>query len=105
MNPATQLKQNKQFKLLPAKGKVIVRRSAVEETTKGGLYIPDPAKPQTQTGTVIASHPENMYQVNDYLLFGLYAGTEVKLNDEVLLILSEREEDSHIFSKLVSEGE
>ena len=73
----------------PAKGTLLIRRTAEETTTASGLVIPDAAKEKPQEGVIVASHSDNTYQSHERVLFGKYAGTDIKLNDEVLLLLSE----------------
>jgi len=77
---------------------VIVKRIQEEERTKGGIIIPDTAKEKPQEGEVIAVGPgrrENGKLIaldvkeGDRVLFGKYAGTEIKLNGEEHLILRE----------------
>src|SRR5580658_4849297 len=88
-------------KLTPLHDRIVVRRVAEEETTRGGLIIPDTAKDKPQEGEVISigkgkSNDEGKVrpldvQPGDRILFGKYAGTEVKLNGEDLLIMREEE--------------
>jgi len=83
----------------PLHDRVIVKRLAGEEVTKGGIIIPESAKEKPLEGLVEAAGPgkrdENGKQValdvkkGDKVLFGKYAGTEVKINDEEMVILRE----------------
>ncbi len=82
----------------PLHDRVIVKRIQEEEKTKGGIIIPDTAKEKPQEGEVIAVGPgrrENGKVIaldvkeGDRVLFGKYAGTEIKLNGEEHLILRE----------------
>jgi chaperonin GroES len=76
-----------------------VRRIEEEEQMRGGLYIPDTAKEKPQEGEVIAVGNGKLLEngtkigldvkVGDRVLFGKYAGTEVKLDGEEYLILRE----------------
>lgn len=89
------------MKIRPLQDRVIVKRVAEEEKTKGGILIPDTAKEKPQEGKVIAVGNgkilENGTKVTpevkkgDRILFGKYSGTEIKLDGEEHLIL--REED------------
>ena len=72
------------MKIRPLQDRVIVQRIEEEEKTKGGLIIPDTAKEKPQEGKIIAV-------VNDRVLFGKYAGTEINIDGEEHLIM--REED------------
>ena len=87
-------------KIRPLHDRVIVKRIAEEEKTKGGIIIPDTAKEKPQEGQVIAvgagRHEDGKVipmdvKAGDKILFGKYSGTEIKLNGEDHLIM--REED------------
>ncbi|MEI9949799.1 MAG: co-chaperone GroES [Pseudomonadota bacterium] len=83
----------------PLQDRVIVRRVKEEERTKGGIIIPDSAKEKPAEGQVIAVGSGKVLsdgtlrgldiKAGDRVLFGKYAGTEVKLNGEEHLILRE----------------
>ena len=83
----------------PLHDRVIVKRLEGEQVTKGGIIIPESAKEKPLEGLVEAVGPgkrdENGKQValdvkaGDKVLFGKYAGTEVKINDEEMVILRE----------------
>ena len=86
------------IKIRPLHDRVIVKRIAEEETTKGGIIIPDTAKEKPQEGKVIAvgqgKHDDGKVvpldvKAGDKILFGKYAGTEIKLGGEDHLILRE----------------
>jgi chaperonin GroES len=90
------------MKLKPLGDRVVVQAAEAEEQTKSGLYIPDSAKEKPQKGTVIAvgdgRWDENgtkriPLDVNDgdTILYSKYGGTEIKLDGEDFLILSERD--------------
>ncbi len=85
-------------KIRPLQDRVIVKRVAEEEKTKGGIIIPDTAKEKPIEGEVIAVGPgkledgkriELTVKTGDRVLFGKYAGTEVKLEGVEHLILRE----------------
>jgi chaperonin GroES len=85
-------------KIRPLQDRVIVKRTDEAEQMRGGLYIPDTAKEKPQEGEVIAAGPgkvengnriELTVKVGDKVLFGKYAGTEVKLDGEEYLIMRE----------------
>ena len=86
-------------KFRPLHDRVVVRRIAAEEKTKGGIIIPDTAKEKPQEGEVIAVGPggrdENGklipidLKAGNRVLFGKWSGTEVKLDGEELLIMKE----------------
>ena len=87
------------MKIRPLQDRVIVKRVKEEEKTKGGIIIPDTAKEKPIEGEVIAvgtgkvlddgkiRKPE--VKEGDRVLFGKYAGTEVKIEGEEHLILRE----------------
>jgi len=87
--------------LQPLGDRLVVRPSDREETTKSGIVIPDTAKEKPQRGTVIAVGQGRRdddgnriamdVEVGNEVLFAKYAGTEFKLEDEDLLILSEKD--------------
>ena len=88
-------------KLTPLHDRIIVRRIEGAETTRGGIIIPDTAKDKPQEGEVIAvgagkSNDEGKVfplavKPGDRILFGKYAGNEMKIDDEELLIMKEEE--------------
>ena len=88
-------------KLQPLGDRVVVKPAEREETTKSGLVLPDTAKEKPQRGTIIAVGQGRRdddgdripmdVEVGDEILFAKYAGTEFKLEDEDLLILSEKD--------------
>lgn len=85
----------------PLQDRIIVKRLAEEEKTKGGIIIPDTAKEKPLEGSVIAVGNGRILEdgkvraidvkKGDKILFGKYAGTEIKIDGEEHLIL--REED------------
>src|SRR5574337_299922 len=89
------------MKIRPLQDRVIVKRIAEEEKTKGGIIIPDTAKEKPQEGKVIAVGKGKVNEggklipldvkVGDRILFGKYSGSEIKLEGEEHLIM--REED------------
>jgi chaperonin GroES len=86
--------------LTPLHDRVVVRRIEEKESVKGGIIIPDSAKEKQQEGEIIAvgSGKREKGEVipldvkpGDRVLFGKYSGTEIKIEDEELLILREEE--------------
>jgi chaperonin GroES len=83
----------------PLHDRVIARRVDAEEKTTGGIIIPDTAKEKPIQGEVIAVGPGARdesgrlvpmdVRVGDIVLFGKWAGTEVKLDGEEVLVLKE----------------
>ncbi|MCG8337150.1 MAG: co-chaperone GroES [Proteobacteria bacterium] len=87
------------MKIKPLHDRVIVRRSDAEEKTASGIIIPDTAKEKPQEGVVVAVGtgirkedgtvlPLDVKE-NDKVLFGKYAGTEIKIDGEELLMMKE----------------
>lgn len=89
------------MKFRPLQDRVLIKRVAEEEKTKGGIIIPDTAKEKPVEGEVVAigsGHVNKDGKVRplelkkgDRILFGKYSGTEVKLEGQEHLIM--REED------------
>ena len=86
--------------LKPLHDRVIVKRIEEKETVKGGIIIPDTAKEKPQEGEVIAVGAGKRekgelipldVKAGDRVLFGKYSGTEIKIEDQELLILREEE--------------
>lgn len=85
-------------KIKPLGNRVVVKRSAAQ-TSKGGILLPETAKEKPREGEVVAVGPGKVgengqrevlsVKLGDKVLFGSYAGTEVKHDDEDYLILSE----------------
>ena len=83
----------------PLHDRVLVRRVTAEEKTAGGIIIPDTAKEKPQEGEVVAVGPGTLndkgelrpldVKAGDRILFGKWSGTEVKLDNEELLIMKE----------------
>jgi chaperonin GroES len=91
--------EKKNMKLVPVGEKIVVKRIEAEEITSGGIVLPDSAKKRPRQGRVLSVGDGHLlpdgtrapHQVGegDRILFGDYAGSEVKVNGEELLIMSE----------------
>jgi chaperonin GroES len=89
------------MKIRPLHDRVIVRRVEEERTTAGGIVIPDSAAEKPSQGEIVAAGNGKVTEsgevrpldvkAGDKVLFGKYAGTEVKVEGEELLVM--REED------------
>jgi chaperonin GroES len=87
------------MKIRPLGDRILVKRIKEEEKTKGGIIIPDTAKEKPQEGKVVAVGKGKVTEdgkllvpdvkAGDKILFGKYAGSEVKLEGEEHLILRE----------------
>lgn len=85
----------------PLYDRILVRRATVDEITKGGIVIPEEAKDRPSEGTVVRIG-KGKRDINgilwpldvkegDTVLFGRYAGTEIKIDGEIVLMMSEGE--------------
>lgn len=89
------------MKIRPLHDRIVLKRVAEEERTSGGLYIPDTAKEKPARGVVIAVGEGKRddggkrisldVKAGDEVLFGKYAGTELKLDGEEHIVLREDE--------------
>ena len=84
----------KKIKLTPLADKVIVQQAEAETKTASGIIIPDNAQEKPQKGNVVAvgkGTKENpiTVKVGDSVLYGKYAGTELKFEGEDFLIMKE----------------
>jgi chaperonin GroES len=88
-------------KLQPLGDRVVVKPTPREEMTKSGLVLPDTAKEKPQEGLIVAAGPGRILddgkrepmdvKVGQKVLYGKYAGTEFKVEDEELLIVSQKD--------------
>ncbi len=89
------------MKLVPLGDKVVVKRTEAEQTSAGGIVLPDAAKERPQQGRVLSvgdgcrlpdgTRARPQVVEGDRVLFNRYAGTEVVIDGEGLLIMDERE--------------
>jgi len=89
------------MKVKPLNDRVLVKRIEEVQVTKGGIVIPDSAKEKPIEGLIMAVGPGKMSEQGqrmvlqlkegDKVLFGKYAGTEIKMEGEEFLMM--REED------------
>ncbi len=87
------------MKLKPLGDRVLVKPEEEKEVKRGGIIIPDTAKEKPLVGKVIAAGPGKLddkgqrhamnVKAGDKILYGKYAGNEVKLDDEELIIMNE----------------
>jgi chaperonin GroES len=86
-------------KLQPLADRVLVKPIEKEEKTKSGIYLPDTAKEKPQEGEVLAVGPGRYgeegdripmdIKVGDTVIYAKYGGTEIKVDEEELMILRE----------------
>ncbi len=92
----------KSLKLRPLADRVIVEALEKDETTAGGILLPETAKEKPQEGLVLAVGPgrwdeEGKKRVplevaeNDKVIFAKYSGTEIKIDDKKYLIMGEKD--------------
>ena len=89
------------MKFRPLLDRVVVRRVEEESRTAGGIIIPDTAKEKPSQGIVVAVGPGGVndngktivmtLKEGDRILFGKWAGTEIKVDGETLLIMREND--------------
>lgn len=85
--------------LQPMADRVLVKPMEKEEKTKSGIYLPDTAKEKPQEGKVIAVGPGKLsddgkriamdLKVGDTVIYAKYGGTEIKVDDDEMMILRE----------------
>jgi chaperonin GroES len=96
------------MKIRPLDDRVVVEPVEAEETTAGGIVLPDSAKEKPQRGKVVAVGPGRMLDsgergelsvtVGDEVIYGKYGGTDIEINGDDVKILRE----SDILAKVVS---
>ncbi len=87
------------IKLQPLADRLVVKPTEREEVTKGGIVLPDTVKEKPQEGKVLAVGPGRLsddgkriamdVKVGDTVIYAKYGGTEIKIEDEELVILRE----------------
>jgi len=97
--PAAKSSAASTSKVQPLADRVVIRANEREEMTISGIVLPDTAKEKPQEGTIIAVGPGRLNEkgdrvkpevkTGDVVLYAKYAGTEVKIEGEELLILKE----------------
>ena len=88
-------------KLRPLGDRVVIKPTPREEMTKSGIVLPDTAKEKPQEGEVLSVGPGKILDdgkreaidvaVGDKVLYAKYAGTEFKIDDDELLIVSQKD--------------
>jgi chaperonin GroES len=94
--------------LKPLDERIVVEPVEAEETTAGGIVLPDTAKERPQRGTVLAVGPGKLLDsgerspmavaVGDTVIYGKYAGTDIEIDGKEVKILRE----SEVLAKIVS---
>ncbi|MEL6106681.1 MAG: co-chaperone GroES [Planctomycetota bacterium] len=96
---ATATKKKASVRLQPIGERIVVQREASEETTAGGIVLPDSAKEKPARGTVVAvgsgkllddgTRGESQLTEGDHVLFSSYAGETVEIDDVEYLLMRE----------------
>ncbi len=96
---ATATKKNTKVRLQPMGERIVVKRVESEETTAGGIVLPDSAREKPARGTVVAigsgkllddgSRAESQLKAGDVVLFSSYAGEQVEIDDVEYLLMRE----------------
>ncbi len=91
--------KKKKIGLKPLGDRIVVKRLEAEQTTKGGIVLPDSAKEKPKEGEIVAlgtgkvldsgETQDFQVKVGDRVIFSSYAGTEVTVGGEEVLIMSE----------------
>lgn len=89
------------MRIEPLGDKIVVKRTEAEQTTSGGIVLPDSSQEKPQEGKVLSvgsgklladgSRSKPQVQEGDRVVFTSYAGTEIEVNGEQLLIMSEND--------------
>ncbi|MBE5965196.1 MAG: co-chaperone GroES [Lachnospiraceae bacterium] len=88
------------MKLVPLGDRVVLKQVVAEETTKSGIVLPGAAKEKPQQAEVIAVGPGGVVdgkevtmqvKVGDIVIYSKYAGTEVKLDNEELIVVRQND--------------
>jgi chaperonin GroES len=89
------------MKIVPVGANLVVKRLPSDEVTAGGIVLPDSAREKPRQGRVLSigdgrlladgTRVPHQVREGDRVLFGSYAGTEVDIDDEELLIMSEND--------------
>lgn len=99
---ATKTKKATTLGVRPLHNKILVERDEAEGRTESGIYLPESSKDRPKTGTVKAVGDGSLntetghripltVKAGDRVIFSSYAGTEIKLEGEELLIMSEED--------------
>ncbi len=89
----------KSINIVPLGDRIVIRRQSAESTTAGGIVLPDSARDKPQQGTVVAvgdgyvsrdgKRHALTVKAGDKVIFSSYAGDEIKLDDEDLVLMRE----------------
>lgn len=98
---ATATAKKTKIKFRPTDDRVLLEPVEADDTTAGGIILPDAAREKPQRGVVIAAGPgklldsgargEMSVKVGDEVFYGKYSGTEVEFNDDKFVVLREND--------------
>lgn len=98
---ATATKKKSKVKFRPMDDRVLIEVCKAEETTTGGIILPDTAREKPQRGMIISTGPGKLLdsgnrgemdvKVGDEVFYGRYAGTEIEMDGEKYVVLRESE--------------
>lgn len=101
MATATATKKKSKIKFLPMDDRVVIDVCESEDTTSGGIILPDSAREKPQRGMIIAAGPGKLLdsgergemdvKIGDEVFYGRYAGTEVDIDGDSFVVLRESE--------------
>ena len=79
------------MKLVPLGDRVVLKQLVAEETTKSGIVLPGQAKEKPQQAEVDGKEVTMQVKVGDKVIFSKYSGTEVKIDDEELIVVKQND--------------
>lgn len=89
------------MRVVPIGDRVVIKRLSAEETTAGGIFLPDVSRQKPRQGRVLSvgdgrllsdgTRAAHQVKEGDRVLFSTYAGTEVEISGEELLLMSEED--------------
>ena len=94
-------KKKKEMGVRPLNDKILLKRIKAEETSKGGIVLPDTAKEKPKEGEIVAvgdgkrndkgKRTPFQVKVGDRVLFTSYSGTEIKISGEEYIVMTEED--------------
>jgi len=98
---ATATKKKSKVKFRPMDDRVLIEVCEAQETTTGGIILPDTAREKPQRGVIISTGPGKLLdsgkrgdmdvEIGDEVFYGRYAGTEIEMDGEKYVVLRESE--------------
>ena len=101
MATATSTRTKKKLKFRPTEDRILIEPGEADETTAGGIILPDAAREKPLTGKVIAVGPgklldsgkrgEMSVSIGDEVFYGKYAGTEIDVGTDTYVVIREND--------------